>query len=96
MVKSPRPHTTGSNDQVVYRIVLAAGCGLLVMSGGLYLVLDRTAAAEQALSPGEKSFGVAVLGMKYLPPILETAFGGLLCVVVGWSVLTVHRLRNPS
>jgi hypothetical protein len=80
----------------VYRIFLAAGGGLLFVSGALYLLFDRTAAAEQALSPGEKSLGVAVLAMLYLPPVLATAFAGLLCVLIGWSVLTVYRLRHPS
>jgi hypothetical protein len=78
-----------------YRILLSAGCSLLVVSAVLYVVLDFTAAAEQAVAPGAKSFGVAVLGMLYLPPILLTAFGGLLCLLLGWSVLTVHRFRTP-
>ena len=78
-----------------HRILLSAGCSLLVVSVALYGVLDRTAADEQALSPGEESLGVAVLGMLYLPPILLTAFGGLLCLLLGWSLLTAHRFRTP-
>jgi hypothetical protein len=54
-------------------------------------VLDRLVAAEQAVSPGEDSFGVAVLGMMYGPPIIVTAASGLLTLLLGLSFLVVHR-----
>ena len=41
----------------VHRILSSAGCTLLVVSVALDVVLDRTAVDEQALSPGEDSFG---------------------------------------
>lgn len=49
----------------VYRVAIAVGCALLGVSAVLYVLLDRAASAEQALSPGAESFGVAVLGMMY-------------------------------
>lgn len=79
-----------------YRIPLGIGCGLMAASTALYVVLDRAASAEQALSPGEKSFGAAALGMMYWPPILALGFAGLLVLLVGMSVLAVHRLRKPD
>jgi hypothetical protein len=79
-----------------YRIAIAVGCGFLGLSVALYIVLDRAAAAEQAVSPGEDSFGVAVLAMMYGPSILATAAGGLLSLFLGMSVLTFQRLRNPN
>jgi hypothetical protein len=78
------------------RIAIAVGCSLLGVSAGLYIALDRAVAAEQALSPGEDSFGVAVLGMIYGPAILAMAVGGLLSLFLGFLALTVRRLRNPN
>ena len=80
----------------VYRVAIAVGCALLGVSAVLYVLLDRAASAEQALSPGAESFGVAVLGMMYGPGILVTAAVGLVSLLVGWTVLTFQRLRNPD
>jgi hypothetical protein len=66
------------------------------VSAALYIVLHRAAAAEQALSPGETSFGVAALGMMHWPPIIVAAAGGLLGLFLGMSALAFHRLRNPD
>ena len=80
----------------VYRTAIVVGCGLLGVSVALYVVLDRAAAAEQVFSPWQDSFGVAALGMMFGPAILATAAGGLLSLPIGWTVLTVQRLRNPN
>jgi hypothetical protein len=80
----------------VYRIAIAVGGALLAVSVVLYVLLDRAASAEQALSPGEDSFGVAVLGMMYGPGILVAAAGGLLSLLFGMTVLAIQRLRNPE
>lgn len=80
----------------LYRIPIWVGCGLLLVSAALYIALDRAASAEQALSLGQKSLGVAALGMMYWPPILVTACLGLLALSLGTSVLAFHRLRNPN
>ena len=79
-----------------YRTALAVGCGLLAVSAALYIVFDRAADTEQALAPGEDSFGVAALAMMYGPAILATAASGFLSLFLGWAVLTFHRLRNPN
>jgi hypothetical protein len=78
------------------RIAIAVGCSLLGVSAGLYIALDRAVAAEQALSPGEDRFGVAVLGMIYGPAILAMAVGGLLSLFLGFLGLTVRRMRNAN
>jgi hypothetical protein len=62
----------------------------------LYVVLDRATATEQALSPGQDSFGVAVLAMVFGPAIVAAGGVGLLSLLVGMTVLTFHRLRNPN
>ena len=80
----------------VYRLVIATGCTLLGISAILYFALDRAATVEQALSPGEDSFGVAVLGMMYGPSIVATAAGGILSLLLGMTILTFQRLRNPN
>ncbi len=80
----------------LYRILLGIGCCLLAASVAFYIVFDRAASAEQALSPGVKSLGVAGLAMMYWPPVIASAFAGLLVLLVGMSVLTFQRLRNPD
>lgn len=80
----------------LHRIPTTVGCSLLGISLVLYIVLDRFVAAEQAVAPGEDSFGVAVLGMMYGPPIIVTAAVGLLCLLLGLSFLVRHRCRNPD
>ena len=83
-------------SKLLHRIPIALGGILLGVSVVLYLVLDRLAVAEQAVSPGEDSFGVAALGMMFGPPIIVTAAGGLLALLVGLSFLLLHRFRYPD
>jgi hypothetical protein len=78
----------------VHRVAITIGYSLLGVSLVIYIVLDRLAAAEQAVSPREDSFGVAVLGMIYGPPIIVTAVGGLLTLLLGLFFLVVHRFQN--
>jgi hypothetical protein len=62
-----------------------------MVSAALYAILARAAGAEQVVSPGEDSFGVAALGMMYGPPIVVTAAAGILILLIGLSVATLHR-----
>jgi hypothetical protein len=78
------------------RVAIIVGSVLLIISAAFYLVLDRAGSAEQALSPGEKSFGVAVLGMIYGPPIVVTSAIGILSLFLGVVGTTVHRFHNPE
>lgn len=80
----------------IHGIAITVGCSLLGISLVLYIVLGRWVAAEQAVSPGEKSFGVAVLGMMYGPPIIVTIAGGLLSLLLGLSFLVHYRFRNSD
>jgi hypothetical protein len=80
----------------VSRTAITVGCWLLGVSAALYVVMGHAVTAEQALSPGEDSFGVAVLGMTYGPGILATALGGLVSLVIGMTVLVFQRLQDPN
>ena len=73
------------------KIAIAVGCALLGLSTALYMGLQRAAAAEQALSPGDDSFGVAVLGMIYGPLVLPTASAGVLSIFLGTSSHKEHQ-----
>ena len=75
------------------KIAVGMGCVLLVISAALYIVLQREAAAEQALSPGEESLGVAVIGMMYGLPMLATAVAGVLSVGLGICLWAFARRR---
>lgn len=68
------------------RPLLFFSCGLLALSVVLYLILALSTAHEQALSPGEKSLGVAVLGIMFGIPIMVTGATGVL-------LLTFSALR---
>lgn len=64
--------------------LILAGCLLVAVSAILYCALEISVAHEQALSPGEKSLGVAVLGMLLgIPMILSGAAGVLLLAFSG-------------
>ena len=79
-----------------YRIPLAVGCLFILTSCALYVALDHAVSAERAVSPGQESLGVAVLGMLYVPPIIGSAAAGLLALLVGMSVLAFQRMRTPD
>jgi hypothetical protein len=80
----------------VYKTLISVGCALLGVSVALVFVGSRAIASEQASTPGEKNLGVATLGMIFGMGIVATAGFGLVILLTGWTVLTVHRLRNPA
>jgi hypothetical protein len=68
------------------RPLLFFGCALVLVSIMLYFALNVSTAHEQALSPGEKSLGVAVLGIMFGIPMMVTGVAGVL-------LLTFSALR---
>ncbi|HWY67681.1 MAG TPA: hypothetical protein VNX88_03395 [Terriglobales bacterium] len=76
------------------RPLLFAGCVLVAASVILYVGLEISVAHEQALSPGEKSLGVAVLGMLLgIPMILTGATGAMM---LAFCVLRAFYRRSSS
>jgi hypothetical protein len=78
------------------RIAVGIGCILLAVSTVLYITLEREVVAEQALSPAVDSFGVAVLGMMYGPPVLTTAAAGVLSICLGICLWAFAHLRSDA
>ncbi len=76
-----------------YWAAWSIGLGLLVLSVQFYVSFDRLAAAEQALTPGEKSLGVAALAMIHLPRILVTGASGLSIIGVGTLGWALYRRK---
>jgi hypothetical protein len=71
------------------------GILLLATSAILYFALQVSVAHEQALSPGEKSFGVAALGMLFgIPMMFCGAVGILLLVFSGLCAVYRRSLSN--
>jgi len=68
---------------------------LLVLSAGAWLGLTISIAREQALTPGEKNLGVAVLGMIWGLPMLAFGTSGV-CVLLAHSVMFLYRRVRPS
>jgi hypothetical protein len=61
----------------------------------LYIALEVSVAHEQALSPGEKSLGVAVLGMIFgIPMFLSAATGTVLLAFTGLRALYRELVSN--
>src|SRR5690242_2161028 len=60
------------------RPLLFFGWALVAVSIILYLTLQVSTTHEQALSPGEKSLGVAVLGIMFGIPMIVTGAAGAL------------------
>ena len=78
------------------KATILLGCALLGMSLALGGWFYRLTAVEQALSPGEDSFGVAALAMFWVPPILATGAAGLLCLFFGVTIAAIVHLRRES
>jgi ABC-type amino acid transport system permease subunit len=71
------------------------GVLLLLLSVSSWLALIITTAHEQAQTPGEKSLGVAVLGLIWGLPMLAFGAGGIAVLLVH-SVLFLYRRFHPS
>ena len=51
---------------------------------------------EQAQNPGEKSLGVAVLGMIFLPPVAILAVGSAVCLIGSAATFVSDHVRKSS
>ena len=80
-----------SRDVPKVAALLGGAFGVLAIL--LYAALQVTSNWEQAKSPGEKSLGVAALGMLFGLPMLLCAGVSLLSFVVGLVTLPFSR-RN--
>jgi len=73
------------------------GCTSLIVSSLFCGLLVLTSSLEQAGSPGEKDFGVAVIGMAFGIPTLLFGVVGIVLLVPGIGVWA-HRtyIRNAA
>jgi len=68
-----------------------AGGLLLALSVLLYAAMEAATRWEQAKTPGEKNLGVGVLAMLFGIPALACAAIGVVCLIVGASLLLRRR-----
>ena len=68
----------------------------LVISGGLWLFLQWAVATEQAKAPGEKSLGVAALGMFFFPLIGLALATGIVSLLVGVVLALWQRAKAST
>jgi hypothetical protein len=68
----------------------------LLVAALLWIALRILSAQEQAQAPGEKSLGVAVLAMLFLPLILFFAAVGAGTALVTGSVMLYQRLSRKT
>ncbi len=78
------------------RTAALIGSALIVLAGLLYIALEITTKWEQAQSPGEKSLGVAVLGMMFGIPILVCAGAGVVSFAISGIAAAFKRMRSVS
>ena len=69
-----------------------AGVVLIIFSPLLYVALEISVTREQGLSPGEKSLGVAVLGMLFGIPTIISGLAAIVCLVCGLSMAAYRKL----
>jgi hypothetical protein len=72
--------------------LVVLGILLVAISAILYLALEISVAREQALSPGEKSLGVAALGMLFGIPMILTGAAGVLFLAFSGLCAVYRRL----
>jgi hypothetical protein len=76
--------------------LIGAGCLSLTASLVRLGLLDWSSSVEQARSPGEKGFGVAVLGMIFGLPALLFGLVGALCLLAGICVWAFRANFKPN
>ena len=75
-----------------YRVPIAVGCSLLVLSAVLGSAFARAGSGELAVAPGDDSLGVAVLAMMYGPAVFASAAARVLSLLVGVAILTLRSI----
>ena len=78
------------------RRALLLGLALVAVSLLLLVILGVTSSREQAQAPGEKSLGVAALGIMFGVPALGCGAAGLSSILISAGVFWWHRLGRPK
>jgi len=73
-----------------------AGLFLLFLSALMWLGLVITTAHEQALTPGEKSLGVAALGILWGLPLVFFGAAGTCVLLFSFSVFLFRKFTQRS
>jgi hypothetical protein len=76
--------------------MMHTGFTLVAVSTIFYLALQVSAAREQALSPGEKSLGVAALGMVFGIPFIVTGAAGLGLLAFAALLAAYRRFQTET
>ncbi len=84
---------TTSNARL--RFYFWTGASLLALAAITWLAFSMLTAHELARTPGEKDYGVAVLGIAFLPVILLLGAGGVSFLMVS-SVALAYRKIAPK
>jgi len=77
-------------------VLFRVGVYLLLVTALLWTAFSLLSAHEQALDPGQKSFGVAVLAIIFLPAILLIGTIAASMILVTASILAYKRLVLKS
>jgi hypothetical protein len=77
----------------VPKVAALVGGAFAILALLLYMALQITSNWEQAQTPGEKSLGVAALGMLFGLPMLLCAGAAVLSFVVGLVIFPFSRRK---
>jgi hypothetical protein len=82
----------GKTSDARLRFYFLTGVTLLVLASITWLAFSLMTAREQARTPGEENYGVAVLGLSFLPVILVLGAGGVSFLAASSAVLTYRKI----
>jgi hypothetical protein len=78
------------------RVYFWTGAALLVLTAMTLLAFSVLTSREQARTPGEKNYGVAVLGLIFLPVILVLGACGTGLLVVSATALVYRNIARKN
>ena len=86
----------GKTSDARLRSYFWAGASLLAFAAITWLAFSVLTAHEQARTPGEKNYGVAMLGLAFLPVILLLGAGGVSFLVVSSAALAYRKIAPKN
>jgi hypothetical protein len=86
----------GKTSDARLRFYFWTGASLLALAVITWFVFNVLTAREQGRTPGEENFGVAVLGLSFLPVILVLGAGGVSFLAVSSAVLAYRKIASNN
>ncbi|MFY9733119.1 MAG: hypothetical protein WB723_04725 [Candidatus Acidiferrales bacterium] len=86
----------GKTSDARLRFYFWTGASLLAFAVITWFVFSVLTAREQGRTPGEENYGVAVLGLAFLPVILLLGAGGVSFLLVSSAALAYRKIAPKN